>query len=318
MKRDLLRITRADRTDHADRDHGGGHDPARPTTGDGAGRESVLGGALDGLREGRTGRPVSRVAAPVAVQGGRYRGPMAAIALRLRAELRHRWPAWLGVALIAGIAGGVVLGLLAGAVRTRDAYRDFSRTMHAADLVVAGRSDFGLAGAVDLDEVARLPQVRSTARATVSLLFTGRTGDGRRSVRSTCSRCCRTTTASGATWNRCISARESGGPRRGRRGGRQLRARPAARAARRRHHSPPFRAIGQLPDCGGDAPEQLRRPPRGRARVVEQRDRPTRRRAGRDLPHRRDRGVAGRVPARRARPRTAPPPHARVHRAVRQ
>jgi len=105
---------------------------------------------------------------------------MAAIVLRFRTELRHRWQAWLGVALVAGIAGGVVMGLFAGAVRTRDAYREFSTTMNAADVVVAGRSAFGLAGAVDLDEVERLPQVASAARATVTLMFTGRSGDGRR------------------------------------------------------------------------------------------------------------------------------------------
>ena len=120
------------------------------------------------------------MAAPFGHRGAGTVVGMAAIALRLRTELRHRWPAWLGVALVAGIASGVVLGLLAGAVRTENAYRDFSRTMKAADVVVAGRSAFGLAGAVDLDEVERLPQVRSAARATVSLMFTGRTGDGRR------------------------------------------------------------------------------------------------------------------------------------------
>jgi ABC-type lipoprotein release transport system permease subunit len=105
---------------------------------------------------------------------------MAAVVLRLRAEVRQRWLAWLGVALVAGIASGGIIGLLAGAVRTRDAYRDFSRTMRAADAIVAGRSAFGLAGAVDLDDVERLPQVQATARAGVSLVFTGRTGDGRR------------------------------------------------------------------------------------------------------------------------------------------
>ena len=52
--------------------------------------------------------------------------------------------------------------------------------MRASDAIVAGRSAFGLAGAVDLDDVERLPQVRTTARASVSLVFTGRTGDGRR------------------------------------------------------------------------------------------------------------------------------------------
>src|SRR5215470_732188 len=105
---------------------------------------------------------------------------MVAVVLRLRAEVRHRWLAWLGVALLAGIASGGILGLLAGAVRTRDAYRDFSRTMRAADAIVAGRSAFGLGGAAELDDVERLPQVQTTARAAVSLVFTGRTGDGRR------------------------------------------------------------------------------------------------------------------------------------------
>jgi ABC-type lipoprotein release transport system permease subunit len=105
---------------------------------------------------------------------------MVAVALRLRAELRRRWVAWFGVALIAGLAGGGILGLLAGAARTTSAYREFSRAMRASDAVVAGRSAFGLAGAVDLDDVERLPQVRVSARASVSLVFTGHTGTGRR------------------------------------------------------------------------------------------------------------------------------------------
>ena len=47
---------------------------------------------------------------PTTVTAARYLGPMAAIVLRLRAELRQRWLPWLGVALVAGIASGVVLG----------------------------------------------------------------------------------------------------------------------------------------------------------------------------------------------------------------
>ena len=50
---------------------------------------------------------------------------MAAVLARLRAELRRRWAAWLGVALVAGLGGGVVLGLLAGADRTTKAYPEF-------------------------------------------------------------------------------------------------------------------------------------------------------------------------------------------------
>jgi ABC-type lipoprotein release transport system permease subunit len=103
-----------------------------------------------------------------------------AVFLRFRAELRTRWLAWLAVAVVAGLGAGVVLGLFAGAERSTTAYRDFSRRMLAADALVAGRSDFGLVGAVDLDEVERLPQVATSARAAASLLFTGRTGDGRR------------------------------------------------------------------------------------------------------------------------------------------
>jgi hypothetical protein len=110
---------------------------------------------------------------------------VAAVLTRLRSELRRRWAAWLGVALVAGLGGGVVLGLLAGAQRTSRAYPEFVDAMRAADVLVGGNSPFVLregrfAGAVDLDQVERLPQVRDTARARVSLMFTGRTGDGRR------------------------------------------------------------------------------------------------------------------------------------------
>ena len=103
-----------------------------------------------------------------------------AVLLRVRVELRDRWLSWAAVALVAGLGAGVVLGLFAGADLSINAYRDFSRKMRAADALVAGRSEFGLVGAVDLDEVAQLPQVEASARASVSLLFTGETGDGRR------------------------------------------------------------------------------------------------------------------------------------------
>ncbi|HEY7105792.1 MAG TPA: ABC transporter permease [Acidimicrobiia bacterium] len=89
------------------------------------------------------------------------------------------------MALVAGLGGGVVVGLLAGAARTTKAYPQFVAAKHAADVLVGGNSPFVLregrfAGSVDLDEVERLPQVKKTARASVSLLFTGETGDGRR------------------------------------------------------------------------------------------------------------------------------------------
>lgn len=43
---------------------------------------------------------------------------MAAVWLRLRAELRTRWRSWLGVAVLAGVFGGAVVAAAAGAVRT--------------------------------------------------------------------------------------------------------------------------------------------------------------------------------------------------------
>lgn len=105
---------------------------------------------------------------------------MAALLARLRAELRRRWAAWLGVALVAGLGGGVVIGLVAGADRSTRAYPEFIQKMHAADVVVGGRSPFGFGASVDLGDIEALPQVAHSARTSVSLLFAGRTGAGRR------------------------------------------------------------------------------------------------------------------------------------------
>jgi hypothetical protein len=38
--------------------------------------------------------------------------------MRVRIELRSRWREWLGVALFAGLAGGLVIAAAAGARRT--------------------------------------------------------------------------------------------------------------------------------------------------------------------------------------------------------
>lgn len=86
----------------------------------------------------------------------------------------------MALAVLVGVGAGVVMGLVAGARRTADAYPDFARAQRASDVLIAGRSDFGLVGAVDLDEVAALPRLQQTARATVSLLFVGQTDTGRR------------------------------------------------------------------------------------------------------------------------------------------
>ena len=104
---------------------------------------------------------------------------MRAVWARVGAELRVRWRTWLTLALLPGIGGGLVLGALAGARRTEEAYPRFVAAQRSSDVVVAGRSSFGLVGGVDLAEVARLPQVAETAQAGAVLLFTGRTDGGR-------------------------------------------------------------------------------------------------------------------------------------------
>ena len=56
---------------------------------------------------------------------------------RLRVELRTRWRAWVAVAFLIGVAGGVVLTTAAGARRTGSAYGRFLRMSHAADILVS-------------------------------------------------------------------------------------------------------------------------------------------------------------------------------------
>ena len=104
---------------------------------------------------------------------------MGAVWLRSRAELRNRWKAWLAVALLAGIGGGITIGAFAGAQRVEHTYPDFVSAGHPMDVLVPGRSDFSLVGGVDLTKVGRLPEVAETADASASLLFVGRTPDGR-------------------------------------------------------------------------------------------------------------------------------------------
>jgi hypothetical protein len=64
-------------------------------------------------------------------------GRMAAVLIRVRAELRHRWQAWTVIALLIGFAGGVVLTAASGARRTDTAYSRLLRFSHAADVVVS-------------------------------------------------------------------------------------------------------------------------------------------------------------------------------------
>ena len=81
---------------------------------------------------------------------------MTAVSYRFRSELRDRWRSWIAVALVIGLAGGVVLALLAGARRTDDAYPRLLRTHDAYDvLLVSGIPGLFEFAPLDLDAAAR-------------------------------------------------------------------------------------------------------------------------------------------------------------------
>src|SRR5919204_4298117 len=87
---------------------------------------------------------------------------MRAIWLRARSELRSRWRATLALALLVGLASGVVISAVAGARRTQTAYPRFLDAAHAADALVSvpftGIPSFYPA-------IARLPEVEEAAAA---------------------------------------------------------------------------------------------------------------------------------------------------------
>ena len=104
---------------------------------------------------------------------------MAAVLFRLRAEARVRWHAWLALALLAGLAGGVTVATLAGARRTETAYPRFLNGTRAFDVFVTnGTTPDNINRQFNFDEVARLPQVLDVAR--VNYYFpSGTTPSGR-------------------------------------------------------------------------------------------------------------------------------------------
>ena len=85
---------------------------------------------------------------------------MSAVWLRLRADARSRRPAWAALALIVGVAGGVVVGSFAAAARTESAFDRFLTWSNAADIVL-----FNAADPVDFEQVRALPQVEEALDA---------------------------------------------------------------------------------------------------------------------------------------------------------
>src|SRR5215831_5848885 len=106
------------------------------------------------------------------------RDPVLRVAtLVLRAEWRARWVAWLALALVVGLAGGVVLTAAAGAQRTGTAFARLLQASRAAGVSVAVN---GNGHAYD-QALARLPEVSGLARVlldqvgNVSLVLPGGT-----------------------------------------------------------------------------------------------------------------------------------------------
>jgi hypothetical protein len=125
---------------------------------------------------------------------------MTAVWYRFRAELRMRWRGWLALALIAGIAGGAVLALTAGARRSDTAYRRFLRAQDAYDVFVSlNTGGFGASPdeVFDPEEVERLPQVAEAAPTGTFFVSLGAgvgvlvPPDERIGTESTSSRCSR-------------------------------------------------------------------------------------------------------------------------------
>jgi hypothetical protein len=87
--------------------------------------------------------------------------------MRLRAELRIRWRAWLGLAVVIGLAGAVAAAAAAGARRTETAYPRFVQAQNGYDLITGGFS-----GKIDpgraLARMEAMPEVGQWARVDVA------------------------------------------------------------------------------------------------------------------------------------------------------
>jgi hypothetical protein len=90
---------------------------------------------------------------------------MQPVRLWLRSELRARWRALAGVALLLGLAGGTVLAAAAAARRTGSAYDRFLAAQDAADVTILDDGEIGIT--VSIDRILALPQVASFARASL-------------------------------------------------------------------------------------------------------------------------------------------------------
>jgi FtsX-like permease family len=88
---------------------------------------------------------------------------MSAIWLFLRAESRHRWRAWLSLALIVGVFAGGVVTAAAGALRTGSAYARFLDWSRAPDALVDAEPYNPILARLSPAAVMRVPQATDAA-----------------------------------------------------------------------------------------------------------------------------------------------------------
>src|SRR5690348_12807004 len=107
----------------------------------------------------------------------RRRGVVRAVWMRLRSELRTRWRAWLGLALLIGLVGAAAVAAAAGARRTETAYPRFVQAQNGYDLITGGSSGKIGQGRA-LAKIEALPEVGQWARidmvASSAILPSGR------------------------------------------------------------------------------------------------------------------------------------------------
>ncbi len=90
---------------------------------------------------------------------------MSAVILRARADFRAYWRAWVGLALLVGLAGGAVTAAAAGARRSDSAYPRFLAATRAPDVQVFSDPDDPNFAQIPFDQLSRLPQVAEAAPA---------------------------------------------------------------------------------------------------------------------------------------------------------
>jgi putative ABC transport system permease protein len=88
---------------------------------------------------------------------------MLAARIRFRTELRSRRRAWATLALAAGLAGGLIVGMVAAAARTETTFDRFLTRINAADAYV-GRGFAVGEERLEFDRIGRLPQVAGSHR----------------------------------------------------------------------------------------------------------------------------------------------------------